>query len=206
MPATFEALAVLLFAVVPGYLAIAAWSRAKTWAGLNTDIDTIVKSVAVSLAIQVAFSPITILWLYRYWRAGTLEAHPGDVAAWLFMVVLIVPLVGGTLAGLLSDGFFTFLPGLAPVAPSAWDAFFDQREMPASGFIVVEFEDGKRVGGGWGIGSYAITSPQRQGLVLAVEWELDEDGHPVRPTPDSAGLLIPDASRIRYARMLLPSP
>lgn len=203
MPATFEALAVLVFAVVPGYLAIAAWSRAKTWAGLRTDLETVVRSIAVSLVIQVLFGPITITWIYPYWQANKLDQHPSEVGWWLFIVILVIPLIGGTATGLLSNWFFTHLPKVAPIAPSAWDEFFDPREIPPSGFIIVEFADGKRIGGGWGTGSYAITSPQKQGLVLAVEWELDDDGQPINPRPDSAGVLIPDAGTIKYARMLL---
>lgn len=196
MPTTFEALAIPVFTIVPGYLTIAAWSRAKTRTGLRTDLETTVRSIALSLVIQVLFAPITIRWIYPFWQSKTLASHPGDGGWWLFIVVLALPLLGGTALGLGSDWVFAHIPGLSPVTPSAWDGFFDQRRMPPSDFIVAELQDGKQVGGGWGVGSYAITSPQKQGLVLAVEWELDEAGDPVAPVLDSAGVLIPDATTI----------
>lgn len=130
MPGTIEAREMLVLAIVPGSLTIAAWSRARTWSGLA------------------------------------------------------------------SDRFFTLLPGFRPIVPSAWDEVFDRHEMPPSGVAVVAFQDGYRVGGGWGRGSDTITSPQKQRLVLGTEWELDNQSVPVRPLPNSQRVLSPDGTTI----------
>jgi len=63
LPATYQALLIIILAIEPGFLAVSCWARAKTWKGRGTDLSTILNSLAVSLVIQIAASPLTIAWL-----------------------------------------------------------------------------------------------------------------------------------------------
>lgn len=214
IPSTIEAATVILLVIAPGYLAIHAWYRAKTWQGFGGDLDTVLRCLAASMLVQVPMFPLAV-WAGIYPDV----AHPGKHAAalfvWLLATVLLVPLAGGYLAGTLYGYFFlpdemgkpaTFwaylwqrLRGIEP--PTAWDDAFLYR-VPAGSALVIEFTDGSKVAGSWEYPGTAKTSPNTPGLFLPEEWALDEDGNLSHLVPASHGLLIPDARTIRQIRIL----
>lgn len=104
LPSTFQALAVLLLAIVPGFLATGFWARTKTWKGRPGDLLTVLQSIAVSLVIQVVMAPLTIYWLYPV--RTHLDRYPWRLCLWAALVVLVVPWLGGTLIGRLADFVF----------------------------------------------------------------------------------------------------
>jgi len=214
MPTSWTALAVTLLAIVPGFIATATWARARTWKGPSSDLRTILQSLALSGAIQVVISPLTVAWIVPI--RTHLANHPGRVAVWFLVAVLVLPLMLGLLAARLTDVIFR--PGgaverpnrlqraidavvRAPVPPTAWDWLFTARP-PQARFVLIEFKDGHQVGGAFAEGSMALTSPEPQGLFLAVEWLLDADGNFTQPVPDSRGILIPNADDMRWVRIL----
>jgi hypothetical protein len=199
-----------LLAIVPGYLAVVFWRRAKTWQQPSSDLGTILPALAVSLVIQVVVSPLTIWLLLPV--AGDLEHHPWNLVVWTYITVLVVPFVGGVVLGRLTDlyaagrarprGLAELLP---EVPPSAWDLFFS-RKIPDGQFLVITFEDGTRVGGSYYGPSFALKSPQQQGLYLAREWVLDAKGDLLRPVSGSKGILIPATATIRHVRVIAAAP
>lgn len=48
IPATLEALAVVLVAVVPGYIAVTLWARSKTWERPPTDLTLVLLAIMLS--------------------------------------------------------------------------------------------------------------------------------------------------------------
>lgn len=213
LPSTFQALAVLLLAIVPGFLATSFWVRAKTWKGRGPDLLTILQSIAVSLVIQVVMAPLTTSWLYPV-RAH-LEKYPWRVSIWAALVVLVVPWAGGTLLGRLADVVFDpiaigtggswrrtlgwlFRP--AP-PPTIWDWLFTANP-PDGTFLVFEFSDGKRVAGTYSAGSIALTSPEPQGIFLSEEWILDENGDLFARLPGTGGVVILNSTNVRQIRIL----
>src|SRR5438270_6460582 len=93
MPDTWVGLAVALLAIVPGFIATATWARARTWRGPSTDLRTVLQSLALSAAIQVVLSPLTVAWIVPI--RNDLGSHPGRVAVWSFVTVLVLPLLAG---------------------------------------------------------------------------------------------------------------
>jgi hypothetical protein len=85
--------------------------------------------------------------------------------------------------------------------PSAWDAFAVQGRGDGR-FLVVTFDDGSRVGGLYDTDSYTMTSPQAPGIFLEQEWRLDEQGDLIGAVDESRGVLIPNAAKIKYVRVL----
>jgi len=213
LPTTFQALAVALLAIVPGFIATSAWARTKTWKGRGTDLWTVLQSVATSLVIQVLAAPVTLRWFYPV--RDHLQAHPAAVALWAAMVVLVIPVLGGVLVGRLSDVIFNprarvlhgrirgLLASVWPPSPppTMWDWLFASN-VPDRCFLVVELTDGSRVAGVFARGSYALTSPESPGLFLAIEWSLDDHGNLLAEVPGSAGVMIRDGSMIRSIRIL----
>ena len=212
-PATFQALAVLLLAIVPGFLATSAWARTKTWKGRGTDFSTVLQSISTSLVIQILAAPLTIESLYSV--RSHLELHPLRVALWLAIVVLVLPLAGGVFVGWIGDTIFDpgamgfrgrFRVVVAKVWPPAppptiWDWLFTSN-VPDRCFLVVEFTDGHRIAGVFARGSTALTSPEPPGLFLGEEWSVDSQGNLIAEVPGSAGVMIRDATTIRSVRIL----
>jgi hypothetical protein len=219
MPDSWVALAIALLAVVPGYIATTVWSRARTWKGPAGDLRTILQSLALSGAIQVVISPLTIWWIVPVRTTLGSDDHPVRVAIWFGLAVLVLPIGLGLAIARCSDWLFRPIRASSDLAelkwfrrsvavvlkgtpmPGAWDwLFMDNR--PNSQYVLVEFEDGSRVGGVFGDGGHAFTTPETQGLFLPEEWVLDEDGDFQEPVPRSAGILIPTSDKVRWIRIL----
>lgn len=163
------------------------------------------QSLAISLAIQIVVSPLTILWLYPVRKQ--LDQHPWPVAVWLALAVLAVPVIGGSLVARLADeGFFPFKRGFAwllrPTGPpTVWDWLFTAN-LPYESFLVIEFTDGHRIAGVFSEGSIALTSPEPHGMFLSREWSLDENGNLVDAIPGTAGVIIAGDANIRSIHIL----
>ncbi|HXA27623.1 MAG TPA: DUF6338 family protein [Candidatus Angelobacter sp.] len=215
MPGTFEALGVLVLAIVPGYLARSAWSRGKTFSRSTSDLTLVVQSIALSLVIQAALSPITF-WLF-YDVRDHLDEHPRRLAFWVVVGFVLVPLIGGYLTGKASDRVARAVGG----QPDGWwrrearrlflpefPSIFDQvvvDDLPDPSILVVEFADGHRVAGSYAKGASIITSPQRQGLRLLQEWDVDREGVPTVSQPTSAGIMIVGLEDVRTIHIYAPN-
>jgi hypothetical protein len=69
--------------------------------GPSTDLRTVLQSLALSAAIQVGISPLTVTWIVPI--RGDLGSHAGRVALWFFITVLVVPLLAGLIVARASD-------------------------------------------------------------------------------------------------------
>lgn len=217
VPSTFQALAVILLAIVPGFIATNFWLHTKTWKGRGPDLQTVLQSLAVSLLIQAIMAPVTIVWLYPV--RNKLEQHPWWVAGWAGLVVLIVPCLGGILLGRLADIIFDpqtlstnggVRRGLAwffrpSPPPTIWDWLFTS-QVPSGSYIVVEFDNGRRIAGTFEAGAVAMTSPEPQGLFLPREWSVDSNGDLLQEVPGSGGVTLIGTSTVRSIRILRGTP
>ena len=210
--ANLEGLVIVLLAIVPGYTAIALYRRTKTYERPSTDLRTIIPAIAVSFVIQVLVFPWTEWQLVPV--RSDLTAHPWRLWLWGLAVVLLVPVVGGLVVGRLTDAlliraeeqpgkFKKFVERLLPqVPPSAWDMFFLEK-LSDGDFIIAALNDGTKLAGVYYGPSFALTSPQPQGIYLAEEWLLDKEGNVDVRVEGSKGLLLPTAGRIAYVRILV---
>lgn len=211
---TFEALIVALLAIVPGYITIWFWSRNKMWRGLTNDLQTILKCLAISAALQVAIAPYTLIVLYPI-RNNPAD-HPWPFFIWLIALVLLLPYTAGRLLNKATEVYEkvmlaaenknigarllrVVLPEGAP--PSAWDAVFSE-ELPDGCFLILEYKDGSRIAGGYGKKSQVLQSPEPHGIYLIEEWTVDENGNIDSKVPNSCGVLVTDISDLRCVRIL----
>ncbi len=213
VPNSFQALAVVLLAILPGFVATTFWARAKTWKGRGTDLITVLQSMAVSAVIVAAMTFPAVRWLYPV--RDTLEQHPLRIATWSFFTVFIVPMIGGILFGRVSDWLSQptrpIVTGrlrkiwvrLWPtdVPPTIWDWAFKSKVIDDS-FVVVEFTDKTRVAGVFSAGSLALTSPEPQGVYLRREWTVDENGDLLAEVPNTKGVIITNTASIRTIHIL----
>lgn len=220
LPNTIPGAVILLLAIAPGFIAVTVWARTRTWGGPSSELRTLLQSVAASLVIQAALSPLTLLMLYPI--RDDLLGHPVKVVAWFIVVVLLVPFIGGRLAGLASDSMWKAAVRPAesespagadaafgaklvkwlgkPVPPSAWDSLWTHH-VPSSAFVLIEFDDGSKVAGAFAANSAAITSPEKHGVYLEREWAIDDDGNITVAVPGSQGVMVLDTDHIRSIRV-----
>ena len=127
MNGTFEGLAVVALALIPGALFVWSFERiAGAW-GIGFS-DRFLRFLGVSVLLHVVLAPATYAIWHRYLRAGALsdgEALP----LWLWPVsvgYVILPVVLGTIlaVGLRQEVGWVQALRIAPPPPTAWDAIF----------------------------------------------------------------------------------
>ncbi len=215
MPDTWVGLFVALLAVVPGFLAVTTWARARTWKGPSGDLRTILQSLAISAVVQVVIFPATVFMILPY-RTDPF-AHPWLTFGWLVGAVLVVPLALGLGAARLTDWLFPLANPpefgkinnprdlirwlMRPAAPPClWDWWMSDAR-PNGQFVLAKLRDGSYVGGVFSDGSMALTSPEPHGLFLASEWIVDGEGDFIAPIPKTGGLLLPLPDDVLWIRV-----
>lgn len=198
LPATAQALAVVVLAILPGAAYVWAFERQAGAYGVSA-ADRTLRLLAVSLIVQLAFSPVAyVMWRVLY---KDKQFAGGQFAgAWLGALILTgAPLVLGTALGLLwsarerpdqypklrrllrldsdSGSALLALAAGSRRAPTAWDALFSAA--PAAHVRVRTKTSGLLIGL-YGDQSYAGAFPHSRDLLLEDTWEVDADGRPVR--------------------------
>src|SRR5258708_21237818 len=88
-----------------------------------------------------------------------------------------------------------------PTVPTLWDWAAISGVLEGK-FVVIEFADGRRIGGAHGPPGVSMTSPDQHGLYLALEWQLDQKGVPVQRLQDPAGVVCPLVLQSQSVRSL----
>jgi hypothetical protein len=216
VPTSWVEITILLLAIVPGYIAVSVWARNRTWRGHSSSaIRVVLQSLAVSLVIQIAVSPLTVQWILPA-GADHQDSQPWTVAGWLAVTVLVVPTVGGVLVARVTDWILarplsdesnslrrwlvTELLQMS-VPPTIWDWAITNGKVDGS-FLRIEYSDGGSIGGIFATDSYVATSPDTHGIFLQEEWLLTADGDFVDAIPGSQGIIIPNLDGVRAIRIL----
>ena len=177
MPDTFQAVAVLAVALLPGALYVWAFERqAGRWGvGLS---DRLLRFVGGSAFFHAATAPLT----YWLWADQWGNARTGDPLSWwlwpLVVAYVALPAALGTAVGRgvrNEKSWTTIFTGPDP-APRAWDHLFGQK---ADGWVRLRMKSGVWLGGAYadanGHRSYAAGYPEPQDLYLAAAVELDPE-------------------------------
>lgn len=122
VPTTLESVTIVLLAIAPGYLAIHAFTRARTWQGFRSDLDTVLKSLVASLLVQVPMFPLAI-WAGLYANVSNLGGRTWPLFVWLLFTVVMVPVAGGILTAALYDDLLVPLDAAAREALANAQAF-----------------------------------------------------------------------------------
>lgn len=192
MPETFQALAVLALALLPGALYVWAFERFTGAWGVRFS-DRILRFVEVSAVLHAILAPLTYwLWM-EFIVSGRLGAGEAPPALWLVALTYVgVPIVAGTLVGIGTRNqanWTRLITGPEP-APRAWDHLFGARP---DGWIRLRLKSGPWLAGAYTREtethkSYAAGYPEEEDLYLVEsvevdpdtgEFHLDEDGAPV---------------------------
>jgi hypothetical protein len=104
----------------------------------------------------------------------------------LTLIIFVFPIFWPILYTKLSNKQF-FAKYILQLPPTAWDYVFRQKR----GFwIIVHLKNGKKIGGIYGLSSYASAYPEEKELYLQEVWKLDKGGNFVEPIDRSKGMII----------------
>lgn len=191
MPTSLEALLIVAFGVVPGYIFFRALN-AKVPLTQRDSPREMVSAIAASMVFwTIAAGPL--------WLSLTAVPTPGGQAAVIFgasALSIAIPVAAGLWIGKrIADkaNLGRFL-GMRPLPPTAWDFRFGRSE-PLN--VRVMLTDGSQLVGRWGTDSYASGHPAKEDLYLQAVYDLDVNGRPGNKQPGTAGVWIPRET-IRY--------
>lgn len=159
MPTTTVALILLVAFIVPGFMFRSIINR-NILSREESDIRLILESLETTLLFHAAFAPWTIR-LFEAWKANNLliltthifgRQFP-TVAVWALVVLFAVPFV----TALVWSGVLEWkrVQGALGIVGASWDDrlqltwdLFASRRAPY--WVILEFKDGKRIGGRYG--------------------------------------------------------
>jgi uncharacterized protein DUF6338 len=147
MPDTFEALAVVVLALLPGALYTWGYERQVGSWGI-TRSDRLLRFIGGSIAFHVIAAPLTYFLYSKYWVSSVIRR--GDPLPWwlwgLIVCYVLVPFLVGDLIGRdarRGGRINKSLAGPNP-APTAWDHFFSSNPR---GWVRIRLMSGRWVGG-----------------------------------------------------------
>ncbi len=195
MPSTFQALAVVILALLPGALYTWAFERqAGAW-GINTS-DRVLRFVGSSALLQVLAAPLTYQFYRLFVVTGWLR-HGRPLPWWVWLCVAAFvgfPLTLGRIVGTATHNrtrWSRWFTGEHP-APRAWDNLFSTEDL--TGWVRLRMKaQGTWILGAYGTAadgkmrSYAAGYPHPQDLYLVDTAEADPDGQFVT---DEAGNVV----------------
>ena len=193
MPNTFQALAVLLIALLPGALYIWGFEQVVGNWGISLT-DRLVRFVGVSAIIQVVWAPVMASVWRELFVSG--DVARGELPLWAWPVAIVyvaLPLILGTWVGRGTRHrarWSRMFTGPSP-APRAWDHLFASQP---DGWIRLRLKEGTWLGGAYSqpegdeLGSYAAGYPDPQDLYL---WRLAE------VDPESGAFQFDETGQIR---------
>lgn len=170
MPNTFQAVAVLLVALLPGALYVWSFERQAGRWGIGLS-DRVLRFVGGSAIFHAAFAPAS----YWFWSTQWPTIRVGGAISWwlwlLTLVYVLVPITVGTTIGRATRKgaeWARWFTGPDP-APRAWDHLFQNE---AFGWVRVRLKSGAWLGGAFanatdGRRSYASGYPETQDLYLS---------------------------------------
>lgn len=190
MPTSFQAVAVVVVALVPGAIYIWSFERQAGRWGIGLS-DRLLRFVGASAIIHAVLAPAT----YWLWSIQWPNVREHEVSWWLWSVVvayIALPFGVGSLIGWASRtgrGWAKIFTG-PDAAPRACDHLFQgQRD----GWVRLKLKSGTWIGGGYatseaGMKSYSAGYPELQDLYLATTAEVD---------PETGAFLFDDDGQVR---------
>lgn len=187
MPTTLEALAVLAFAIAPGYALLGGYQHQRSHSAPERDLHILAQAFIYSAAwLAITWWPIG--HLLSNWAASD-ELGDHELFAWLLIAVFLGgSYVAGRALGWLIQRIAKKGNGLAFDAiqatgafdpPSLWDWIWAEAQSRGEVLLVVRFKDGGVLEGQYASNSFADLSPRPPRVYLERAYGEDSDGNPV---------------------------
>lgn len=202
MPATVEAVAILVAFVLPGFILANVYNR-NVSRPTPSDTKLAIESIGFGAFNHLVASPFTLQVFEWYERGTLLTKHTGGLFVWCALVIFLLPILFGSVFSLIVEArvLQTVLGKLglsvALRTSQAWDYFFQQRE---GCWVLVHLKSGSVIGGIFGRHSFASLTPHPRDLYLEQSYEVKEDGTFGEPLGDTLGEWIDggDIERVQF--------
>jgi hypothetical protein len=206
---TFQALGVLLLALLPGALYVWAFEREAGGWGLGVT-DRLLRFVGASAVFHALFAPLAYI-AYRDLVVTGRLARGAALPLWLWLVPVVyvaLPTVAGSRVGSATSAgkrWTRYVVGRSP-APRAWDHLFSPQDL--SGWIRLKLKTGDWIVGAYGrsggrrIRSYAAGYPDAQDLYLVETAECEPETGKFVLDPDNKPRLRGIGVLIRWEEVL----
>ena len=181
MPATRDALVILILFLIPGFVADSIYGR-LTGRQKREATETVLSIVLWTLVNYALWSPV-LLWL----------AHLVPLTVLAVVVGLAAPVLEAVLAArAVNSGWFggfveRVLGRRVHTIPKAWDYAFSREEAQ---LVLVTLTDGTKFAAAFGRDSFASEYPAEEDVFFEVVYLVDASGAFGSPLPLSAGLLL----------------
>ncbi len=219
MPTTLEAVLILIFLLVPGFLAL-QMIKAPLPSTMLPQTHLLILVLLLSVLSHMLAVPLTFPLMAD--RVGEFSAESGNIMLgsivrfdwilfiWMIVMVLAWPIfVGWSVGKLLRWGrlqrFWGFFGiSLVKLTPNGWDWFFLTQGQGC--WVIAETEKGRFVGGEFGTESFVSVAPHRKDIFIEREYYIDEDRSFGEPIPDSIGLWVNSESikALHFYRVMAP--
>jgi hypothetical protein len=169
--------------VVPGFISL------KIWGLIHPSPKLLLSESLIEVIIFSCFSYASTIWLY-----SLLKETPFIVVYYLTVIII----------SFLWPILFKFILNIKlfkkikiSLIPKSWDYFFSKRELC---FMLIHLNNGKMIGGLYGIDSFASSYPEKEDLYLQEVWKIDSEGKFIEKILGSKGLLV-NHSLIEYIEL-----
>jgi hypothetical protein len=180
-----EAVILLLYLVVPGYIATRAYDLLAP--GERRSLaDAIIEILAWSfILLMFWFWPFAVVYQY----SDSLSVGPRYLIVFVLTIlsVFVTPILAAYFVyrvrhrGLVKGS--TSRP-----SPTSWDWFFS--EQANNYYVRVYLKTGEKLGGYFGENSFATSFPNKQEIYVEETWRLDEDGEFTEPVEGTKGAFV----------------
>lgn len=204
MPQTFQTIAVLAVALMPGAVYIWSFERVVGRWGVGLS-DRILRFVGASALVHVLAAPVTY-WFWAERWPGIEQREPQPLWTWALVVAYVgLPSVAGHVVGrgtLEGRRWTRYVSGPHP-APRAWDHLFQGR---LDGWVRMRLVSGSWIGGAFvasegGLTSYASGYPEEQDLFLATKVDVDPDTGEFRRDEAGRVQVTPGSILVRWGEV-----
>ena len=195
MPATRDALVILILFLIPGFVADSIYGR-LTSRQKREATETVLSIVLWTLVNYALWSPVLLWLVLRAAPAGYsqyLLTHLVSLTALAVVVGLVAPVLEAVLAArAVNSGWFggfveRVLGRRVHTIPKAWDFAFSREE---AHLVLITLTDGTKFAAAFGRDSFASEYPAEEDVFFEVVYSVDESGAFGDPLPLSAGLLV----------------
>lgn len=167
VPETFQALAVIAIALLPGALYVWSFEREAGLWGINLP-DRILRFLGVSAVFQLLAAPLTYWAWHSYISDGDWRSD-GTIPLGLYAVLVpyvVAPVALGLIMGRSASrgGRLAWLTHGDRPAPTAWDHFFSKQP---DGWVRLRLKAGVWIGGAYAKGAYASGYPEPQDIYFS---------------------------------------
>lgn len=174
----------IMLIVAPGFISLKIWGLIHPSPKLLLSAESLIEVIIFS-----CFNYISTIWLYL------LLKETSFVWAYYLTVLIISFLWPILLKFILNIRLLKKIK--ISLIPKSWDYFFSKRELC---FMLIHLNNGKMIGGLYGMDSFASSYPEKEDLYLQEVWKIDSEGKFIEKILGSKGLLV-NHSLIEYIEL-----